>query len=243
MKECMKEIKVNFTGYKRSPLRTPFGDYPFVEFTLQPLELVPEFDFSKNYKLVEDEPEDNFKVDSFKTDVLTNLSIDEKKELLNSFFGKKATESLYPLMFYTPARKNSKTNLENKKLKTATMYGVFGTRGGGKTVSQMILDEYKPKARVQFNGNATILEIGDFKTVVKCHEEDFFTEHVGLGLALNRYYKKKSKEINVLTFYIEDYTKLAEFCLWKFVNYDKKQFKQLLAKITNCEKGKWIELE
>lgn len=130
-----------------------------------------------------------------------------------------------PLVHISDTVEYCKKDVENTtKLCMSTTYGVFN------------------KARVQFNGNATILEIGDFKTVVKCHEEDFFTEHVGLGLALNRYYKKKSKEINVLTFYIEDYTKLAEFCLWKFVNYDKKQFKQLLAKITNCEKGKWIEL-
>lgn len=109
------------------------------------------------------------------------------------------------------------------KIITSTTYGVF------------------KKARVQFNGNTTILEIGDFKTVVKCHEGDKFSYVIGLGLALIRYHKKQpstKKDIKFLERCCE-YENLAEYCFEKYFNFDENRIWNFLK---NCNKGKWINL-
>lgn len=101
----------------------------------------------------------------------------------------------------------------------------------------------KPVKRVMFNGNATILEIGDFKTVVKCDEEDEFDEIIGLGLALSRYYTKHRatrKEMETLKYcFHPQYEDLAAYCIHKYFEYDEKCILDFFNKI---EKGKWIDL-
>lgn len=114
-------------------------------------------------------------------------------------------------------------SVEPTKLHTATTYGVF------------------KKARVMFNGNATILEIGDFKTVVKCDEKDKFSYYIGLGLALSRYYEKQP-DTKIEIKYLKDelnYKKLAHYCLHKYFSFDTKRVDKFLK---SCEKCKWVDL-
>jgi len=116
----------------------------------------------------------------------------------------------------------------------------LGKPSSDKTLSHSFIVPAKVK-RVMFNGNATILEIGDFKTVVKCHEDDQFSYVTGLGLALYRYYKKQpstKKDFKNLSFYM-NYDGLAEYCFEKYFNFDKKRIWNFLK---NCNKGKWLEL-
>lgn len=101
----------------------------------------------------------------------------------------------------------------------------------------------QPVKRVMFNGNATILEIGDFKTVVKCDEGDEFNEVIGLGLALSRYYKKQpdtKKEIVLLEKMLK-YNMVAEYCFQKYFKFDNKIMDNFVDKALS-EKGKWVEL-
>lgn len=225
----MKEIKVRILS-QRNVLDGP------TEIRVEPICRMSDFlDACKTYKLVEDEP-DGFVTASLKNNPLVNLSIDEKREFA------KYLEHAPKMIFSTsdlPGFKGGK--IPNKTI-TSTTYGVFGTRSGGKTVSQMGFDEYKPKKRVMFNGNATILEIGDFKTVVKCHDGDEFNEVIGLGLALSRYFAKQKstkKELDTLKYYIPKYTDLAEYCVHKYFKYDYKRILNFFDKI---EHGKWVEL-
>ena len=53
-----------------------------------------------------------------------------------------------------------------------------------------IVRRLSEQPKVMFNGPATIFQYGDFKTVVKCNEEDKFDRLVGLGVALYRYYRQ-----------------------------------------------------
>lgn len=101
----------------------------------------------------------------------------------------------------------------------------------------------KPVRRVMFNGIATILEIGDFKTVVKCDEKDTFEEYIGLGLALSRYYAKQpstKKEFATLKYcFNPQYKDLAVYCIHKYFDYDSKR---ILKFFDGIGKGKWVEL-
>ncbi len=130
--------------------------------------------------------------------------------------------------------------------KQPTFSAYVGERSCGKTVKQAWFDEfttYKPKARVMFNGNATILEIGGFKTVVKCDKDDEFNEIIGLGLALSRYYKKQKstkKEI-VLLEKMLSYNMLAEYCFHKYFNHNDKRMDKFVD--VCMTQGKWIELD
>lgn len=172
----------------------------------------------KTYKLVEDEPK------YIDTDMIYKTTI---KTLLNGVYGGvHLPTKLTPVKF--PDSELVKCYCENdvkqiRKLKTSTTYGVF------------------KKARVQFNGNATILEIGDFKTVVKCHKDDKFGMGLGLGLALSRYYEKQpstKKEIKYLKTRL-DYSSLSEYCLRKYFNHDEKYFRKIEK---NFIEGKWVDL-
>lgn len=97
------------------------------------------------------------------------------------------------------------------------------------------------KNRVMFNGPATILEIGDFKTIIKCHEEDEFDFIIGLGLALGRYYEKQpstKKDFKYLKKNLNDW-EFSRYCLSKYFDYDNKR---ILKFLDGIEKGKWVDL-
>lgn len=103
---------------------------------------------------------------------------------------------------------------------------------------------YHKHSRVMFNGRATILEIGDFKTVVKCHEDDEFNEVIGLGLALSRWYKKHSNpklknEVKLLEKMLS-YNMFAEYCFQKYFNFDDKRIDKFVD--VCMTQGKWLDL-
>lgn len=229
----MKEIKVCIIGQ-------PGPGKVLLQTTEPNLSL----DRAKTYKLVEDEPS------YIDTDSLYKTTL---KMLLNSRYG---LAGKHPIELLNLTQKQELLNLLEKtpvKIQTDSIYGVFGERGGGKTIARILnninnlppIDELKgsprrPK-RVLFNDNATILEIGDFKAVVKRDEKDKFSYYIGLGLALSRYYEKRpATKIEIK--YLKDelhYKKLAHYCLHKYFGFDTKRVDKFLK---SCEKNKWVEL-
>lgn len=83
--------------------------------------------------------------------------------------------------------------------------------------------------KVMFNGPCTIFQWGDFKTVVKCDEEDEFDVDIGLGIALYRYYRQNAdtrKQFNKLAEYMF-LSQLADYALDYFCGFSKKKRNRL----------------
>ena len=83
----------------------------------------------------------------------------------------------------------------------------------------------EPKPQVMFNKPVTIFKCGDFKTVVKCDEEDKFDVDIGLGIALYRFYRQNKstrKHFNKLAEYM-DLEQLADYALDYFCDFSKKK--------------------
>lgn len=140
---------------------------------------------------------------------------DEIKLALNSIYGLGIAPN-YSSQFAV----YSKRDVESIKEYFTQHYQVDGKAFAGKAVVRHV--NY-PK--VMFNGPCTIFQWGDFKTVVKCDEEDEFDVYIGLGIALYRYYRQNAdtrKQFNKLAEYMFLY-QLADYALDYFCGFSKKK--------------------
>lgn len=94
-----------------------------------------------------------------------------------------------------------------------------------KNVCAVVRNVDYPTPKVMFNGPCTIFQWEDFKTVVKCDEEDEFDVDIGLGIALYRYYRQNAdtrKQFNKLGEYMF-LLQLADYALDYFCDFSKKK--------------------
>ena len=75
---------------------------------------------------------------------------------------------------------------------------------------------------------------------VKCDEKDKFEWKIGLGLALYRVYQKQNDVKYMKKNY--NYKKLAEYCLYKFYNFDENKIKDLEDRVNNSKENTLIRL-
>lgn len=75
---------------------------------------------------------------------------------------------------------------------------------------------------------------------VKCDEKDKFEWKIGLGLALYRAYQKENDVKYMKKNY--NYKKLAEYCLYKFYDFDEKKIKDLEDRVNNSKENTLIIL-
>ena len=75
---------------------------------------------------------------------------------------------------------------------------------------------------------------------VKCDEKDKFDWEIGLGLALYRVYQKQNDVKYMKKNY--NYKKLAEYCLYKFYNFDENKIKDLEDRVNNSKENTLIRL-
>lgn len=75
---------------------------------------------------------------------------------------------------------------------------------------------------------------------VKCDEKDKFEWKIGLGLALYRVYQKENDVKYMKKNY--NYKKLAEYCLYKFHNFDENKIKDLEERVNNSKENTLIRL-
>lgn len=75
---------------------------------------------------------------------------------------------------------------------------------------------------------------------VKCDENDKFDWKIGLGLALYRVYQKNNDVKYMKKNY--NYKKLAEYCLYKFYNFDENKIKELEDRVNNSKENTLIRL-
>lgn len=75
---------------------------------------------------------------------------------------------------------------------------------------------------------------------VKCDEKDKFEWKIGLGLALYRAYQKLNDVKYMKKNY--NYKKLAEYCLYKFYNFDENKIKDLEDRVNNSKENTLIRL-
>lgn len=75
---------------------------------------------------------------------------------------------------------------------------------------------------------------------VKCDEKDKFDWEIGLGLALYRVYQKQNDVKYMKKNY--NYKKLAEYCLYKFYNFDENKIKYLEDRVNNSKENTLIRL-
>ena len=75
---------------------------------------------------------------------------------------------------------------------------------------------------------------------VKCDEKDKFEWKIGLGLALYRVYQKNNDVKYMKKNY--NYKKLAEYCLYKFYDFDEKKIKDLEERVNNSKENTLIRL-
>ena len=75
---------------------------------------------------------------------------------------------------------------------------------------------------------------------VKCDEKDKFEWKIGLGLALYRVYQKDNDVKYMKKNY--NYKKLAEYCLYKFYDFDENKIKDLEDRVNNSKENTLIRL-
>lgn len=75
---------------------------------------------------------------------------------------------------------------------------------------------------------------------VKCDEKDKFEWKIGLGLALYRAYQKENDVKYMKKNY--NYKKLAEYCLYKFYDFDENKIKDLEDRVNNSKENTLIRL-
>lgn len=75
---------------------------------------------------------------------------------------------------------------------------------------------------------------------VKCDEKDKFDWKIGLGLALYRVYQKNNDVKYMKKNY--NYKKLAEYCLYKFYDFDENKIKDLEDRVNNSKENTLIRL-
>lgn len=133
----------------------------------------------------------------------------------------------------------SKTNGRNIESVTVDKYCANDV----KFMERIISKDIKPK--VMFNGPATIFQYGDFKTVVKCDEEDEFDRLVGLGVALYRYYRQHinyKKQYQTLSYFM-DLDELAHYALHQFCDHSVNKKGNLAKELKKHDEGTWITLD
>lgn len=100
------------------------------------------------------------------------------------------------------------------------------------------------KSVVSFAFNKTkkklYLKYFDKEIRVKCDEKDKFEWKIGLGLALYRVYQKNNDVKYMKKNY--NYKKLAEYCLYKFYDFDEKKIKDLEERVNNSKENTLIRL-
>lgn len=113
------------------------------------------------------------------------------------------------------------------------------------TKAAVVRAKEEPKLKVMFNGPATIFQYGDFKTVVKCDEEDKFDRLVGLGVALYRYYRQHinyKKQYQTLSYFM-DLDELAHYALHQFCDHSVNKKENLAKELKKHDEGTWITLD
>lgn len=227
------------------------GEKPKVTIEAESVNGIVPIKAGKTYKLVEDDTDNQLEKLIKRISDSAGIAIEELRTNVNYLVGtpKLADFTIdektrfHHLLCGTPiSRFNTAVRIPIKVAETKEFKPANPSKCNGKNVKCSWFDELITyKSRVMFNGNATILEIGSFKTVVKCHEDDEFTYYIGLGLALSRYYEKQpstKKEIK----YLKDelnYKKLAHYCVYKYFGFDMKLADKFLI---SCEMNKWVDL-
>ena len=75
---------------------------------------------------------------------------------------------------------------------------------------------------------------------VKCDEKDKFEWKIGLGLAYESVYQKENDVKYMKKNY--NYKKLAEYCLYKFYNFDENKIKDLENRVNDSKQNTLIRL-
>lgn len=84
------------------------------------------------------------------------------------------------------------------------------------------------------------LKFLDKEIRVKCDKQDKFYWKIGLGLALYRVYQKENDVKYMKKNY--NYKKLAEYCLYKFYNFNENGIKDLEERVNNSKENTLIKL-
>lgn len=157
---------------------------------------------------------------------------DALKIALNSVYGLHTTPNYSgTFAFY------SKRDVELLEEYFTQHYQVDGKAFAGKAVVRHV-----SYPKVMFNGPCTIFQWGDFKTVVKCDEEDEFDVDIRLGIALYRYYRQNAdtrKQFNKLAEYMF-LSQLADYALDYFCGFSKKKRNRLF---NNNPVNGWYRLD
>lgn len=98
------------------------------------------------------------------------------------------------------------------------------------------------KSQFAFNKTKKKLYLKHFdkEIRVKCDEKDKFEWKIGLGLALYRVYQKENDVKYMKKNY--NYKKLAEYCLYKFYDFDENKIKDLEERVNNSKENTLIRL-
>ena len=105
------------------------------------------------------------------------------------------------------------------------------------------IDElFKNSCRFAFNKTKKklYLKYAGKEIRVKCDENDKFDWKIGLGLALYRTYQKYNDVKYMKKNY--NYKKLAEYCLYKFYDFDENKIKELEERVNNSKENTLIRL-
>lgn len=107
---------------------------------------------------------------------------------------------------------------------------------------EFIDDLFKDSCKFAFNKTKKKLYLNCFdkEIRVKCDEQDKFDWKIGLGLALYRTYQKYNDVKYMKKNY--NYKKLAEYCLYKFYNFDENKIKDLEDRVNNSKENTLIRL-
>lgn len=113
-----------------------------------------------------------------------------------------------------------------------------------KTIIKLTKDIDKILCPIKFAFNKTkkklYLNFVGKEIRVKCDEKDKFDWEIGLGLALYRVYQKQNDVKYMKKNY--NYKKLAEYCLYKFYNFDENKIKDLEDRVNNSKENTLIRL-
>lgn len=104
------------------------------------------------------------------------------------------------------------------------------------------IDEILCPVKFSFNKTKKKLYLNYFgkEIRVKCDAKDKFDWKIGLGLALYRVYQKENDVKYMKKNY--NYKKLAEYCLYKFFNFDENRIKYLEDRVNDSKENTLIRL-
>lgn len=105
---------------------------------------------------------------------------------------------------------------------------------------EFINDIFKSQFAFNKTKKKLYLNYFDKEIRIKCDEQDKFDWKIGLGLALYRVYQKDNDVKYMKKNY--NYKKLAEYCLYKFYNFDENKIKDLEDRVNNSKENTLIRL-